>query len=213
MGDIELASTLKTKGITDERVLGAMASLSRQEFVPLEETAAATHDAALGIGHGQTISQPFVVAVMTQALGVRPGERVLEVGTGSGYQAAVLARLGVDVWSIERIPQLADEARHRLTRLGFPHVHLKVGDGTRGWPDAAPFDAIIVTAAAPRIPVALIEQLAPGGRLIAPVGPVSASQELVLLEKDEHGSVARVAPFLPVQFVPLIEDSRPARVH
>lgn len=212
MDDTALAQHLFSKGIRDPRVLAAIGGLSRSDFVPEDLVTRAPEDRALGIGHGQTISQPFVVAAMSEALALQPGDRVLEVGTGSGYQAAVLARMGADVWSIERLAPLAEAAHERLSRLGFGHVHLKLGDGTQGWPEAAPFRAIVVTAAGPNIPDALVEQIEPGGRLVAPVGPQEGPQQLLLLEKNDAGEVARIAPLLPVQFVPLVSGLENASV-
>jgi protein-L-isoaspartate(D-aspartate) O-methyltransferase len=177
-----------------------MRTVPRDEFVPAPERAHAYEDRPLPIGHGQTISQPYIVAFMSEAAAVRPGERVLEVGTGSGYQAAVLAELGGDVYSIEIVAPLAATAREALARAGYGRVHLRVGDGHRGWPDAAPFDAILVTAAADRVPPALLAQLAPDGRLVIPVGDLY--QELEVHRRTPDGiEVERV---LPVRFVPLV---------
>jgi len=179
----------------------------RHEFVPEDQRAWAYVDTPLPIGHGQTISQPAVVAFMTQVIRPRPGLRVLEVGTGSGYQAAVLAETGARVWTIEIFRALADEARARLRRLGYRSVQVRHGDGYAGWPDAAPFDAIVVTAGADSIPPPLIRQLAPGGRLVMPVGDPWADQRLILLEKDSSGRIAS-SDLLPVRFVPLLRGER-----
>jgi protein-L-isoaspartate(D-aspartate) O-methyltransferase len=195
------------QGISDSATLAAMRSVPRHEFVPPDQRPLAYHDIPLPIGHDQTISQPVVVAFMTQVVRPRPGMRVLEVGTGSGYQAAVLARTGAKVWSIEIFGALAEEAGARLTRLGFDGVTVRHGDGYAGWAEQAPFDAIVVTAGADSIPPALIEQLAPGGRLVMPVGDPNVDQQLVLLEKDATGRVVSNG-LLPVRFVPLLRGER-----
>lgn len=195
--------------IGDERVLEAIASVPRELFVPAWLRARAYDNVALPIGHGQTISQPAVVARMTELLRVGPGDKVLDVGTGSGWHAAVLARLARHVWTIERHRELSERAARALRAAGIENVTVLVGDGSRGLPDEAPFDAINVAAAAwPEIPPALERQLAPGGRLIAPVG--AAGQQLVLVERDvddtEEGSPRlRRTKLEPVRFVPLIE--------
>lgn len=186
----------------DARVLAALAAVPRAAFVPGPWRHAASEDRALPIAHGQTISQPTIVAVMTHLLAPKPGDRVLEVGTGSGYQAAVLAALGARVFSIEIIPELAAEAEARLARLGIAGVTVRAGDGGLGWPEEAPFDAILVTAAAPRVPPALVEQLRPGGRMVVPVGPVDGIQRLTLVTQPADGAVAeRIVT--DVRFVPL----------
>jgi len=195
------------QGITDSLTLAAIRAVPRHEFVPQDQRAWAYVDTPLPIGHDQTISQPAVVAFMTQVIRPGPGLRVLEVGTGSGYQAAVLAETGARVWTIEIIRALADEARARLRRLGYRSVQVRHGDGYAGWPDAAPFDAIVVTAGADSIPPPLIRQLAPGGRLVMPVGDPSADQRLILLEKDSSGRIAS-SDLLPVRFVPLLHGER-----
>jgi protein-L-isoaspartate(D-aspartate) O-methyltransferase len=202
-----VSEDLVPQGITDSLTLAAMRAVPRHEFVPEDQRAWAYVDTPLPIGHEQTISQPAIVAFMTQVIRPRPGLRVLEVGTGSGYQAAVLAETGARVWTIEIIRALADEARARLRRLGYERVQVRHGDGYAGWPEAAPFDAIVVTAGADSIPPALVQQLAPGGRLVMPVGDPWADQRLVLLEKDAYGRVA-ARSLLPVQFVPLIRGER-----
>jgi protein-L-isoaspartate(D-aspartate) O-methyltransferase len=188
------------------RVMAAMASVPRHEFVPPGEEAYAYINNALPIGHGQTISQPYIVALMTDLLDAQPDHSVLEIGTGSGYQAAILSQLVRQVYSIEVIPELAAEARERLRRLGYSNVDVKAGDGNAGWPEHAPFDGIIVTAAAAKIPAALLAQLRNGGRLVMPVGR-SGSQELVLIEKSAAGAVAERG-ILPVAFVPLVAGGR-----
>jgi protein-L-isoaspartate(D-aspartate) O-methyltransferase len=202
-----VAEHLVPQGITDSLTLAAMRTVPRHEFVPEDQRAWSYADTPLPIGHEQTISQPAVVAFMTQAVRPRPGLRVLEVGTGSGYQAAVLAETGAEVWTVEIFRVLADEARTRLRRLGYERVRVRHGDGYAGWPDAAPFDAIVVTAGADSIPPPLIEQLAPGGRLVMPVGDPYVDQRLVLLEKDAAGRVAS-RDLLPVRFVPLLRGPR-----
>jgi protein-L-isoaspartate(D-aspartate) O-methyltransferase len=201
MGDQALANDLAKRGIDDRRVLDAIASLERASFVPPAVRLEATADQPLPIGFGQTISQPFIVAYMSQALALKPGERVLEVGTGSGYQAAVLARLGAEVYTIEIVPELAAAARERLTSLGLHGIHVRQGDGTLGWPEAAPFDAVILTAAPARIPEALLAQLRPEGRLLAPVGGQQEPQQLVLVHRTPEGGTAE--RLLTVRFVPM----------
>ena len=183
-------------------VMQAMAAVPRHEFVPEEERVSAYLDIPLPIGHGQTISQPYIVALMTDLLELKSGDKVLEVGAGSGYQAAVLATLAREVHTVEIVPALARACRERLARLGFGNVTVHEGDGAAGLPGAAPFAAIIVTAAAQRVPPALIEQLTPGGRLAIPLGAAWGTQELVLVTKNARGEVA-VRSILPVRFVPL----------
>jgi len=173
---------LRRRGIRDERVLEAMATTPREQFVPGVPTSLAYDDRALPIDAGQTISQPYMVARMTELLRVEPGDRVLEIGTGSGYQAAVLARLGAEVTSIERLPDLAESARAALRGVGIEGVDVRVGDGSNGDPDGAPWDGIVVTAAAPAIPDPFREQLADGARLVIPVGPRD-QQDLIVVER------------------------------
>jgi protein-L-isoaspartate(D-aspartate) O-methyltransferase len=192
---------LRRRGIRDERVLEAMFQVPRHEFVPRVSVYAAYEDRPLPIGDAETISQPYIVAAMTQALRVRPGEKVLEVGTGSGYQAAILAYLGASVYSIERNGRLADEACERLARLGFTGVEVICGDGSEGYPQAAPYQGIVVTAAAPRVPQTLLDQLADEGRMIIPVGNLH-HQDLLLLTK--HADQITTRALDPCQFVPLI---------
>jgi protein-L-isoaspartate(D-aspartate) O-methyltransferase len=191
---------IAARGVTDSAVLGAMRRVPRHKFVPALLLPLAYNDQPLPIGEGQTISQPFIVALMTERLQVRPGQRVLEIGTGSGYQAAVLAELGVEVYSIEIIETLASEARAVLTRLGYDTVHVRAGDGYLGWPEAAPFDGIIVTAAPPRVPQPLINQLKPGGRLVVPEGV--REQTLVVYTKTPDGQLRRESVG-SVRFVPM----------
>ena len=188
--------------IIDPAVMAAMDRVPRHEFVPEDGRPSAYANRPLSIGHGQTISQPYIVALMTHLLGVEPGGRVLEIGTGSGYQAAVLAELAVDVHTIEIVEALAEQAARRFVRLGNDRVRTRLGDGYYGWPDAAPFNAIIVTAAAGHVPPPLVEQLAPGGVLVIPVGEPFSVQLLLLVRKRENGDVT-VRQILPVRFVPL----------
>lgn len=194
---------LRRRGITDERVLVAMDRVPRELFVPASLREHAYEDGALPIGHHQTISQPFVVATICSLLSLRGTERVLDVGTGSGYQAAVLAELSADVATIERIPELAAEARARLEEAGYASVDVRVGDGSLGVPERAPYDAIAVAAAAPRVPAALYDQLAEGGRLVLPRG-TRWGQELVLVVRTREGPAERSS--IPCRFVPLVGD-------
>lgn len=197
-----LLTDLRQQGIHDERVLAAMAAVPRASFVPPAERAQAWANIALPIGEGQTISQPYVVAIMAQALAPRPEERVLEIGAGSGYGAAVLAQLAGEVITVERSPALAEAARARLTALGYTNVLVYVGDGTLGWPPGAPYDAISVTAGGPHVPPALLDQIHPRrGRLVMPVGDVEG-QELVLIHL--HEGELQTHNLGPVRFVPLI---------
>jgi protein-L-isoaspartate(D-aspartate) O-methyltransferase len=182
--------------------MAAMQRVPRHEFVGPDMRRHAYINGPLPIGHGQTISQPYIVALMTDLADLHTGSRVLEVGTGSGYQAAVLAELGVEVYSVEIIPALARQAAERLEVLGYTNIHARLGDGYHGWPEQAPFDAILVTAAAREVPGPLIDQLRPGGKLVIPVGHPDFGQELLLLQKAEDGSVSRYE-ILPVAFVPL----------
>jgi len=200
-----LAVALGRKGISDAAVLDAFRSVPREHFVPSELAEFAYRDAPLPIGEGQTISQPYIVAVTLQALALGGGERVLEVGTGSGYAAAVLGRIAEEVYTVERIPSLADSARRRLERLGYGNVHVHCGDGSLGWPDHAPYDAIAVAAGGPKVPTALREQLAIGGRLVIPVGPDETSQELVRVTRVSENEY-REEGIADVRFVPLIGE-------
>ncbi len=184
------------------RVAAALAKVRRSAFVPANAVGAAYDNRPLPIGCGQTISQPFIVALMTELLDLHPSDKVLEIGTGSGYQAAVLAELAGTVCSIEVIPELAHRAATVLVSAGYGGVRLRTGNGALGWPEEAPFDAMIVTAAGPDIPPALIEQLRPGGRMVMPVGPHHGDQELVLLTKSDTGEVTQHI-ILQVAFVPL----------
>jgi protein-L-isoaspartate(D-aspartate) O-methyltransferase len=186
-------------GITDPKVVAAMRRVPRHHFIPDYESEDAYGDFPLPIGHSQTISQPFIVAYMTEALKLQPGEKVLEIGTGSGYQAAILAELGVQVFTVEIVKPLAQYARENLSKLGYDNVWVRAGDGYQGWPEERPFDAIIITAAPDHIPSPLLEQLAVGGRLILPVGDYS--QNLVLIRRTEEGY--QRTELLPVRFVPM----------
>jgi protein-L-isoaspartate(D-aspartate) O-methyltransferase len=194
---------LRGRDIVDERVLEAMARVPRELFLPEGERRRAYADAALPIGHGQTISQPYMVARIVEALALRPGEHVLDVGTGSGYQAAVLAELGADVVTIERISELASQARESLVAAGYDAVEVRVGDGTLGIPELAPFDAIAVAAAAPDFPQTLYDQLRPRGRLVVPVGGQRA-QRLELIVRSPEGPA--VVHSVPCRFVPLVGE-------
>jgi len=197
-----IETQLKARDITDEAVLDVMGRVPRHLFVPAPWRASAYDDSALPIGLNQTISQPYIVAWMTQALAIDRADppRVLEIGTGSGYQAAVLAELGCEVFSIEIIAELAERARTTLVDLGYDRVHVRTGDGYQGWPDEAPFSRIIVTAAPPRIPQALVDQLAVGGVLVVPVG--DAYQMMTVVTRTETGVTSREA--YPVRFVPMV---------
>lgn len=204
--DRMVAEQIAPRGVVDPEVLRAVRSVPRHRFVPASLVAHAYEDRPLAIGHGQTISQPYIVAYMIAQLGVRPGARVLEVGTGCGYLAAVLARLASEVHSVEIVPELARAAGERLARLGFTNVSVHAGDGALGWRTSAPYDAIVVSCGAPSVPPALVEQLAPGGRLICPVGRSKDKQELVLVSKDAHGETT-TWPLIAVRFVPLTGPS------
>jgi protein-L-isoaspartate(D-aspartate) O-methyltransferase len=199
----EMVQVLEAYGITNPAVLAAMGKIQRHLFIPeaYRDPRMAYANGPAPIGHNQTISQPFIVAYMTERLNLRPGEKVLEIGTGSGYQAAVLGELGAEVYTIEIVAPLGEQARERLARMGYDRVHVRVGDGNLGWPEAAPFDGIVVTAAGP-VPPALVEQLKPDGRLVMPVGVSGGDQELVVITRNPDGSLNRASK-LPVRFVPL----------
>jgi protein-L-isoaspartate(D-aspartate) O-methyltransferase len=198
-----VADQIAARGVKDPRVLDAMRRVPRHEFVPAAMREDAYVDAPLSIGHGQTISQPYIVALMTELARPAPTDRALEVGTGSGYQAAVLSRLVSRVFSIEIVEPLAQSAAATLQRLGCANVAVRSGDGYHGWPEEAPFDIILVTAAPEQVPAALVAQLKPGGRLIVPVGPIWDVQDLQIIEKDEAGRTT-TRSVIPVRFVPLI---------
>ncbi|WP_414503593.1 protein-L-isoaspartate(D-aspartate) O-methyltransferase [Synechococcus sp. H70.1] len=190
------------RGIRDPRVLEAMRKVPRHLFVPPELRDRAYRDCPLPIGYGQTISQPYIVAFMTEAARLTPQSVVLEIGTGSGYQTAILAELARQVYSLERLAPLAARAQQTLTALGYRNVEVRQGDGYQGWPEHAPYDAIVVTAAPPAVPTALLEQLAVGGTLVVPVGESQGSQSLLILHKTPEGVVQKEA--FPVQFVPMV---------
>jgi protein-L-isoaspartate(D-aspartate) O-methyltransferase len=192
---------IQARGISDTRVLQAMRDVKRHLFVPGESAPEAYEDYPLSIGEGQTISQPYIVALMSELLELEAEDRVLEIGTGSGYQAAILSKLAGEVYSIEIVPSLGDAAAKRLDLLGYDNVTVKIGDGYKGWPEKAPFDAVMVTAAPPEIPQALVDQLAEGGRMVVPVG--TNYQELMLLRK-EKGIVTKKV-ITAVRFVPMVK--------
>jgi protein-L-isoaspartate(D-aspartate) O-methyltransferase len=196
--------------VRDPRVLAAMRKVPRHEFVPAEVAPYAYRDAPLPIGHDQTISQPYMVAKMTELVALKPQHRVLEVGTGSGYQAAVLAEIVREVYTIEIVPALARQAEQRLLRLGYKNIHVRAGDGYLGWPEAAPFDAIVVTAGATHLPRPLLEQLKPGGRMIIPVGEPPRNLTLEIVHRGKTADEVRIERIMPVAFVPLTgEHARP----
>ena len=200
--DVRDTSFYINKKSLDPRVMTVMGRVARHEFVPASEQSWAYANRPLPIGHGQTISQPYIVALMTDLIGADPGDKVLEIGTGSGYQAAVLAEMGAEVFTIEIIGPLATQAANRLQGLGYEQVRTRHGDGYYGWEEEAPFDAIVVTAAADHIPPPLIRQLKSGGVMVIPVGGRFLVQQLVLVTKDETGAVT-TRQILPVRFVPL----------
>ena len=202
--DRMVARQISARGVRDPRVLDAMRAVPRHRFVPEALQAAAYDDTPLPIGLDQTISQPYIVAYMTEALQLPARARVLEIGTGSGYQAAVLAEIAHEVYSIEIVPELGARAARLLGDLGYEHVHTRVGDGYRGWPEAAPFDAIIVTAAPDHVPPALVEQLAIGGRLVIPVGRFA--QEMRIVTKTSDGASSETT--IPVRFVPMTGEAQ-----
>jgi protein-L-isoaspartate(D-aspartate) O-methyltransferase len=194
---------IEERGVRDAAVLSAMRKVPRDRFVPERLAARAYDDRPLPIGEGQTISQPYIVAMMTEALRLRQDDRVLEIGTGSGYAAAVLAVIAAEVYTIERLAGLAESARRRLAELGYANVHVRHGDGSLGWPEHAPYDAIVVTASGPNVPPALLEQLAIGGRLVIPIGPDMDEQRLVRIERSGADCYEREI-LESVAFVPLI---------
>lgn len=199
---------IEARGISDPATLEAMRTVPRHEFLPLRLRQEAYADYPLPIGHGQTISQPYIVAFMTEAIRPQPGEKILEIGAGSGYQAAILAQMGADVYTIEIVEPLAEMARQTLERLGYRNARVMHGDGYRGWPEHAPFDAIVVTCAPDKIPTDLVAQLKDGGRMIIPVGG-GMDQELVLLRKQ--GDKIEKQSVLPVRFVPMTGEAQKTR--
>ena len=199
---------IAARGVSDPATLEAMRTVPRHEFLPLRLRDEAYMDYPLPIGHGQTISQPYIVAFMTEAIRPQPGEKILEIGAGSGYQAAILAQMGADVYTVEIVEPLAEMARQTLERLGYKNAHVLHGDGYRGWPEHAPFDAIIVTCAPDKIPPDLVAQLKDGGRMIIPVGG-GMNQELILLRKQD-GKVEKQS-VLPVRFVPMTGEAENSR--
>ena len=201
----KLVAALKSQGLKNQTVLDALRKVPRHKFVPASHRHRAYENRALPIAHDQTISQPYIVGYMTEAAEIAPGDRVLEIGTGSGYQAAVLAELAKEVYSIEIVPALAEGARSILTELGYKNVQVKNGNGYLGWPEHAPFDAIVVTAAPDEVPQALVDQLAVGGKMVVPVG--SQFQEMVIITKSESGVVQRRT--IPVAFVPMVGKPTP----
>ena len=203
--DAMVAQQIRARGIRDAAVLKAMRKVPRHRFVPAAVRYLAYRDRALPIGSEQTISQPYIVAYMTEAADISPDETVLEIGTGSGYQAAVLGEIAREVYTIEIIPELAEQARNTLAELGYTNVHTKTGNGYLGWPERAPFAAILVTAAPEQVPQALVDQLALGGRMVVPVGAIN--QDMMLIEKTRNGLVERRT--IPVRFVPM--TGRPQR--
>ena len=202
--EFNYTSSMTGRDEMNERVMNAMATVHRDEFVPDNMRLAAFENGPLPIGHGQTISQPFIVALMTDLLDLQPEHKVLEIGTGSGYQTAVLSFLCQTVYSMDIIPELAEASAERLRQQGYANTHVRSGNGYEGWPEYAPYDGIIVTAAAPYIPEALSEQLKPGGRMIIPVGLPYMHQELMLVTKDDQGHT-KVQSILGVAFVPMVD--------
>lgn len=200
-----IADQLQSRGINDPKLLQVVRKTPRHLFVPPYLEAQAYGDHPLPIGKGQTISQPYIVALMTQLLDPKPDSRVLEIGAGSGYQAAILSQLAQHVYTMEIVPELAANSKDLLKRLGYNNVTVRLGDGYKGWPEQAPFDRVILTAAPPELPQALIDQLKPGGRLVAPVG--TASQELIVIEKQKDGKLKRRTS-IPVMFVPMVPSKQ-----
>lgn len=200
---------IESRGVSNPDVLRAMQKVPRHLFMPENVRGRAYMDSPAPIGHGQTISQPFIVASMSEVLDVSSGDKVLEIGTGSGYQAAVLAELGVDLYSVEVIPELAERAREALEEAGYD-VNVKCGNGYEGWPEHAPYDRIIVTAAPPEIPTKLVEQLAPGGRMVVPVGELA--QDLKVIEKNKDGSLDEKTLYA-VRFVPMVDRNPDTVAH
>jgi len=202
---VMIKNQLQSRGIRDDAVLGVMRSVERHNFVPENYRDRAYSDGPLPIGHGQTISQPYIVAFMTEQLQVSSQHKILEIGTGSGYQAAILGELAKHVFTIEIIPELAEGAKNILNHLSYKNITVRAGDGYKGWPEEAPFERIMVTAAPTEVPQELIDQLAPGGRMILPVGAQFLVQYLWVIEKDDQGTVTK-EKILPVRFVPMVKE-------
>lgn len=203
--DKMVKTQIEARGINNPLILEAMRNVPRHQLVPKNQRDNAYTDRPLAIGDGQTISQPYIVAYMTNLLDPKKGMKVLEIGTGSGYQAAVLAEIASEVYTVEIIEKLGYKAKKDLQEMGYENIHIKIGDGYAGWEEHAPFDAILVTAAAPEIPQPLIDQLKVGGRMIIPVGPVAQTQELVMVEKTKDK--IKTKNVLPVRFVPFTRDT------
>jgi protein-L-isoaspartate(D-aspartate) O-methyltransferase len=208
--EVEYTHSLTGRKALNPRVMAVMGQVPREKFVPHEMYDAAYDNGPLPIGHGQTISQPYIVALMTDLLQLEPGDRVLEIGTGSGYQTAILSCLAKAVYTVERIPELGEVAAGKLAALNYTNIHYRIGNGYEGWPEHAPYDAIIVTAAAPDVPRALIDQLKPGGHLVIPVGRQYMPQELMLIEKDTQ-NIIHSRGILGVAFVPLQDSLQTGR--
>lgn len=210
MADIEsgvaVTRTMTGRDHLNPRVMDVMRQVPREDFVPADLRHAAFRDGALPVGHGQTISQPYMVALMTDLLELTEDSVVLEIGTGTGYQAAILSRLARQVYTIEKIPALARAAQLRLSEMGYDNIEARCSDGSLGWPEKAPFDGIVVTAAAADVPPALLEQLGPGGRMVIPIGLPYSHQELMLVTKDSQGKTD-THDILGVAFVPMVEDA------
>lgn len=205
--EVKFTRSMIGKSALDPRVMKAMASVPRDEFVPADVKSAAFYNGPLPIGDGQTISQPYIVALMTDMLSIEPSHKILEIGTGSGYQTAILSLLCKQVYTIECIAALSKKAAARLNELKYENIETTIGNGYKGWPEHAPYDGIIVTAAASHIPEALVEQLKPGGKLVIPVGEAYMSQELMLVKKDEQGEID-IKSILGVVFVPLVDEPK-----
>jgi protein-L-isoaspartate(D-aspartate) O-methyltransferase len=203
--EIMVQRQIMARGVEDPDVIKAMLKVPRHLFVPEAGRAYSYEDYPLPIGEGQTISQPYIVAYMTEALDLRPGDRVLEIGTGSGYQAAILGEMVKEVYTIEIVAELGKRARQTLSNLGYKNIHVKIGDGYKGWPDKAPFDAVVVTCAPEKVPRALIEQLKEGGRMIIPVGRTGGVQKLVRAVKK--GGIFKTEDVMYVRFVPMVKGN------
>ena len=206
-GEVQYTRSLIGKDALEARVMEAVRKVPREKFVPPDMRSAAFENGPLPIGHGQTISQPYIVALMTDMLAPEPEHRILEIGTGSGYQTAILSQLCSKVYSVEVVAELSAAATETFKRLGYDNIETRIGDGYHGWPEYAPYDGIIVTAAATHIPAALVEQLKPGGRMAIPVGPPYSYQELMLVKKVEQGKTV-TERVLGVAFVPLVDGER-----